>query len=165
MKQGLGRIVIGNPQQLCQLLPGAQDFGFAAIGAQMIEQPHAFGSPAVAQQVILAPPDQRRNQQTGKVEVIERLRGKAQRGHQIAHGKRRGKAQAVHPRHRHPFGMQPRDDQPGQLLALAHQHHDIARRGAAGRPLSLAFDQREAMVHPRPDLLGNAVGQLPVAAR
>ncbi len=51
-----------------------------------------------------------------------------------------------HPRHRHARRMQPRDDQPGQLAALAHQHHDVARPGIAAR----ALFEREALVDPPP---------------
>ena len=55
--------------------------------------------------------------------------------------------------------MQPRDDQPGELLALAHQHHDVARPARRAVPRR-AFDEREAIVQPCSDLPRDLVGQL-----
>ncbi len=83
------------------------------------------------------------------------------RGHQILHRQRIAKPQSVDARHRHAMGIEPRDDQRGQLAAFLHQHHDVARLRAA----LAALDQRETgalTVEPPCDLLGDLVRQLAV---
>ena len=164
VEQRLRRVVIGNAQQLRQLLPRTVHHRLAAKLAQMIVEVDAFGPPAVVQQVVLAPPDQRRDEQAGKVQIVKRLRGKAQRGHQVAHRQRRGQPQPVHPGHGDASRVEPRHDQTGQFLALAHQHHDIAGRRAPRLAVRFALYQRKAVVHPCLDLPRDAVSQLPVTA-
>ena len=40
-------------------------------------------------------------------------------------------SQAIDPRHRNARRVEPRDDQPGELAPLAHQHHDVTRASVA----------------------------------
>jgi hypothetical protein len=82
----------------------------------------------MGQQILLTPSKQRRNQQIGKIEIIARLHAELQRGNQILDGKWRAQPQPVNPCHRHPFCMEPRDDQRGERTTFAHQHHDVAGR-------------------------------------
>src|SRR5690606_11187453 len=101
------------------------------------------------QQLLLAPPDQRRNQEIGEAEIVERLSGETQRRRQVLDSERRAEPQPVNAGYRNTGGVKPGDDQPSQLLPLAHQHHDIARPGIARLPL----DERKAVVKPGFDLL------------
>ena len=165
MQQGARRFVIGDPQQFAQLMPGPINLALPARLAQVVEQPNAFGPPPPTQQVILAPAEEWRDEQVGQVQVIVRLDRKTQRGDQVTDRQWRCQPQPVNPRHRHACGVKPRDDQPGQFLALTHQHHDIARRGAPGLALGLALDQREAVIEPFADLLGDLVRHLAIPAR
>jgi hypothetical protein len=92
----------------------------------------------VLEQLLLAPADQRRDQQRGEAEVVERLRGEAQRGHQVAHRERRAEPQPVDALPPAPLRMQPRDDQAGQL---APRTSTITRPAWRARA---ALHQREA---------------------
>src|SRR5690606_41877949 len=92
-------------------------------------------SPAMLEQLLLAPPDQRRNQEIGEAEIVDRLSGETQRRHQVLDSERRAEPQSINASYRNTGRVEPGDDQPSQLLALAHQHHDIARPCIARLPL------------------------------
>ena len=55
----------------------------------MIPQGHASVAVPVIEQLLLAPSDERRDQQAGEAQIVERLRSEAQRGHQVFHRERR----------------------------------------------------------------------------
>ena len=67
------------------------------------------------EQLLLGPSDQRRDQQPGQAEIVERLRGEAQRRHQVLDRQRRAEPQPVDPGHRHARSVEPRDDQARQV--------------------------------------------------
>src|SRR3546814_8041365 len=81
------------------------------------------------------------------VKVILGLKRKAERGQQVAHGKRRVKTEAVNARDRHLLLIQACNDQPGKIAALADKDHDVA--GAKRAPLAL---EHQAAVQPFADL-------------
>ena len=164
MQQGLRRIEVCQAEQFEQQRHRCIDIGMPSL-PEMFPQPQILCSIAVLEQLLLSPADQRRDQQAGQCQIIERLRGKAQCSDQIAHREWRAQPEPVNPRNRHPGGMEPRHDQPGQLLALANQHHDVPGSGPA-RPLTrpAPFEQWEARFHPNADLPRDPVCQLPISA-
>ena len=124
----------------------------------MVPQTHLVGAISEFQQLFLIPADQRRNQQASEAEVVERLRGEAQRGHQVLHRQRRTETQTVDAGDRHTRRVQPGDDEASQFSALPDQHHDVARSSLAFP----ALDQRETVPQPELDLRGDVVGHGPL---
>ncbi len=76
---------------------------------------------------VLVQPEQGRDEQAREIEVILGLEHEPDRRHQIAYRQRRIKPQPIDARHRHTLGMQPRDDQRGELAALADEDQHILR--------------------------------------
>ena len=115
-------------------------------------------------QILLAPAQQGRNQQAGQREIVKRLRGKAQGGHEVLHCQRIAEAQPVDPGHRDTVAVQPRDDERSEVAPFLDQHHDIACAGAALGPAR----QRKAIagrVEPFGHLPRDPVGQQAVVPR
>ena len=111
----------------------------------------------MVEQILLAPSDKRRDQQIGKVEIVQWLRGETQPGHQVLDRQWRTEPQPVHPCHRHPSCVETRDNQPGKVSTFAYQYHDVARpRIAVG-----TFLKRETLIQPLLDLSCDFVGQPP----
>ncbi len=84
-----------------------------------------------AVELILVPADQRRNQQAGKIEVVERLNGEADRRQQILDRQRLVQVQPVDAGDRNALGVKPGNDQRGQFAPAADQDQDVAGRAAA----------------------------------
>ena len=63
---------------------------FTLAGAVAKRTPQSYLVPPVSEieQLLLVPADQRRNQQIGKVQVVERLNGKRRGSKQVAHCER-----------------------------------------------------------------------------
>ena len=162
VEQLLRTVVIGAAQYFAQDAHGLHDpLGIAF--SQMLPQAHAGRAMAVAQQFVLAPPDQRRDEQAGERKIVERLRGKAQRRHQILHRQRIAQSQAIDPGDGNTVTVKPRDDQRRQLAPLLYQDHDIASRGAA----RIALRQCEALarrIEPLCHLLRDTIGQPAIVA-
>ena len=153
----LRRIVVGFSKQFEQAR-NRRDGHRLTRPAQMLPQRGPLAAIAVFEQLLLAPAEQRRNQQRGEIEVIKRLHGKAQRRDQILHRERCAQPQPIYPGHRNPVRIEPRNDQPGKLSAFAHQDHHIARAGA---PV-VVLDQRQAgavRIEPFGNLPGDAIRQ------
>src|SRR4030095_13391303 len=102
---------------------------------------------------ILAPAEQGRDEQAGKVQIVEWLERGAGGGEQILDGERRRKQQPIDPGYRHPLGMEPRDQQRGALAAATDEGQNVfgPQRAAA------AFEM-EGPVEPGPDLTGQPRG-------
>ena len=100
-------------------------------------------------EVVLRPAEQRRDEQCGKVEIVERLHREAHRGDQILHRERLGQREAVDARDGDVQRLKPRDDPRRQIAASADEDHDIARRH--GTPV-LAV--RDPVLHLARDRLG-----------
>ncbi len=164
VEQLLRAVVVGAAQHLAQAVDGTADQRRIAF-AQMLPQALAPRAIAVFEQIFLAPSAQRRDQQAGERQIVERLRCEAQRRHQIPDCQRIAQPQPVDPGHGDAVAIEPRDDQRGQFAAFLHQHHDIARRGT---PRRRALRQRQPgpeRVEPARDLLRYPVGQLAVVPR
>ena len=99
------------------------------------------------EQLVLAPAEQGRDQQAREVEVVERLGGEAGGGEQILHRQRRREQQPVDAGDRHALGVEPGDQQRGELAAAADQDQDVL---GPQRPAP-AFEM-EGPVEPGPDL-------------
>ncbi len=129
----------------------------------MIPEPHLFGARDMGEDVLLRPPDQRRGKQVREAQIILRLSGEAQCGQHVLHRQRSAEPQAVHPSHRYPAGIELGDDLCSELLALAHQHHDIAGRGMTARALGKheGFGPADPAMH----LIGDPRRQQRVVAR
>ena len=86
------------------------------------------------EQLVLAPAEQGRDEQAGEIEVVERLGGEAGGGEQVLHRQRRRQQQPVDAGDRHALGMEPGDQQGGELAAAADQDQDVLgpERPAAG---------------------------------
>ena len=144
VEQRLRMLVIDPRQQRAQAV-GGRHAERRIAAADMVPQAHALVAQAMLQQVVLRPAAQRRDQQVGEHQVVARLRGEAQRGEQILDRQRRAQPQPVDACHRHARRVEPRNDQPGERAALAHQNHDVARAG----PSLAALGQRVAVFEPR----------------
>ena len=130
VQQRLRRLEIGPRQERIEQLAQGEDFGLPR-SAQMAPQAKLIRPIPVFQQLLLAPAHQGGDEQVREAQVVERLRGEPQRGHQVLHRERCAEPQSVDARHRHPGRVKPRHDQPGQFLALAHQDHEIPGLRAA----------------------------------
>jgi hypothetical protein len=97
-------------------------------------------------QPLLRPADQRRHQQRRQRQVILGLEREPHRRQQILHRQRRVQPQPVDARHRHPLGIEPRNDQRGEVAAPLDQDHDVLRL----QPAALAL-QHDAIVQPATD--------------
>ena len=126
--------------------------------AQHPPQRALFAAIGELEQLLLVPTEQRRDQQIGKVEVIERLHREGDGGEEIADRERFGQMQPVDTRDLHLCGKQPRDDQRGELAAAADQDQDIPR---AQGPFGRSQDRR--LVEPALDLAGEPIRVEPVA--
>ena len=80
------------------------------------------------EQLLLVPADQRRNEQIGEVQIVQRLDREAHRSKQVANRKRLGQEQPVDARDRHAPLEQARDDERRKLAPAANQDQDVARR-------------------------------------
>ena len=77
-------------------------------------------------QLLLVEADDRRDQQPGEVEIVVRLDREADRGEQILDRQRLRQMQPVDPRDRHAVGVEPGDEQAGELGAAADEDQDVA---------------------------------------
>ena len=101
--------------------------------------------------VVLAPSQQRRNQQRGKVEIVERLNRKANRCNQILDDQWLVEMQPIDPGNRNPGREQPRNDQRRKLGPAPDQDQYIPRGDRqAGRGERLAAV--EDRLHPVRDM-------------
>ena len=101
-------------------------------------------------QPILRPADQRRHQQRRQRQVILGLKCEPHRRQQVLHRQRRIQPQPVDTRHRHPLGIEPCDDQRGEVATPLDQDHDVLRL----EPAALAL-QHDAVVQPATDGAGD----------
>src|SRR5687767_9669821 len=70
-----------------------------------------------AEQIVLAPPEQRRDEQTGEIEIVEGLNGETGCGEKILHGQRRGQKQSVNAGDGHAFRVETGHNQGGKIPA------------------------------------------------
>ena len=105
LEKAVRRHEISTAQHLAQR--GEQ--GRIACRLQMRPQADTLRAAGALVQFVLGPPDQRRNEQAGEIEIVKRLEDEADRGEQILHRQRRVEPQPIDPRHRHACGMQPGD--------------------------------------------------------
>ncbi len=121
--------VIGHREQLAKLSERLFDRSALAVAGEQ-NRPQGLLPPSLRDvvQLILIPPDQRRHEQIGERQIIERLDRKSHRGEQIAHRQWAMEMQPVDPRYRHSFGKQSRHQQRRQLTPAPYQDQHIARR-------------------------------------
>ena len=148
---------IGHRQQVAEdCVRGREVVALAGAVAKRAPQRRLVAPVSEVEQLLLVPADQRRHQQIGEVEVVERLHREGNRGEQVAHRERLRQEQPVDAGDRHPRRKQPRDDQRGELAAAANQDEDVA---GSQRPLGRIEDRR--LVDPCAHLLGDRVGVAP----
>ena len=150
---------IGDPQQFQQLgeRVRGERFGPRRLlksAPQRLFRWTRLGEPV---EIVLVPADQRRDQQPGEVEVVERLDREGDRRDEVAHGERLLEVKPVDPRHRHLRREQSCDEQRGQFLAAADEDHDVP-----GAQRALGRGQDRGFVEQRLDLIGEAGGVEPV---
>ena len=88
-KKCLRGLVIGAAQQILQPHCRFSDKGWRVLAFEMIPQPHLFGPRHMGEQIVLGPPYQRRGEQIGEAEIIERLGGKPESSQHVLHRQRR----------------------------------------------------------------------------
>ena len=146
-KKSVGRRVSppwrGSPAARRACRRGSPGAGAAAARAHRSVPPRRRGA------VVLGPAEQRRDEQAGEIEIVERLDREAGGGEQVLDRERRRQQQPVDPGHRHALGMEPRDEQGGEIAAPAHQDQDVL---GAQRPAAAV--EMEGSIEPGLDLLG-----------
>src|SRR3546814_1973774 len=88
--------------------------------AQLLPQGATLAVVGKAEQIVLRPAEQRRDEQAREVEVVERLDREAHRREQVLHRERLRQRKAVDPRDGHVPRLQPRDDPRRKEIGRAH---------------------------------------------
>ena len=144
---------VGDPQQVSKRLVRRNECRSRYCPRPKLRPQRTLPVIGQVQQLLLAPADQRRDQQVREVEIVERLNGKGHRCQQVAHRERLGKVQPVDPGHRNALCEQAGDNQRRQLPAAANEDEDIAGRQ---RPPGAVEHWR--LIQPALDLFGQTVG-------